>query len=92
MADTAAPKVKLKRAAVDRRKRIAKIKFSAKDNVARGKQVGFTCALDKQEPEDCSSPAKFKRLRAGKHVLKVTAIDAAGNQATAVKRFRLRPR
>ncbi len=90
--DTAAPKVKLKRAAVDRRKRTAKIKFSAKDNVARGKQVGFACALDKQEPEDCSSPAKFKRLRAGKHALKVTAIDAAGNQATAVERFRLKPR
>jgi hypothetical protein len=39
----------------------------------------FTCALDRKAAKPCTSPLKLKRLKKGKHVLTVTATDAAGN-------------
>jgi hypothetical protein len=41
--------------------------------------VTFECQLDDNGWEPCTSPKKYKRLKRGKHVFAVRAIDAAGN-------------
>lgn len=39
----------------------------------------FQCKLDRKPFKPCSSPKKYKKLKPGKHVFKVRAIDKAGN-------------
>ncbi len=39
----------------------------------------FQCKLDRKPFKTCSSPKKYKKLKPGKHVFKVRAIDKAGN-------------
>lgn len=39
----------------------------------------FECKLDRKPFKKCSSPKTYKKLKAGKHVFKVRAIDRAGN-------------
>jgi len=39
----------------------------------------FQCKLDRKPFKPCSSPRKYKKLKPGKHVFKVRAIDKAGN-------------
>lgn len=39
----------------------------------------FQCKLDRKPFKTCSSPKKYKKLKPGKHVFKVRAIDMAGN-------------
>jgi streptogramin lyase len=43
----------------------------------------FTCKLDRQKPEPCTSPKTYKGLKRGRHTFKVWATDAAGNKAAA---------
>jgi Tol biopolymer transport system component len=43
----------------------------------------FFCKLDRKRWKACASPLKLPRLSRGKHVLKVTAINALGVRATA---------
>lgn len=52
----------------------------------------FRCKLDKRAYAPCASPKTYRNLRPGPHVLKVTAVDAAGNvdPFPAVARFRIR--
>jgi CSLREA domain-containing protein len=39
----------------------------------------FQCKLDRKPFKKCSSPKTYKKLKPGKHVFKVRAIDRAGN-------------
>lgn len=39
----------------------------------------FQCKLDRKPFKPCGSPKKYKKLKPGKHVFKVRAIDKAGN-------------
>jgi hypothetical protein len=39
----------------------------------------FQCKLDRKPFTTCTSPKKYKKLKPGKHVFKVRAIDRAGN-------------
>jgi len=55
----------------------------------------FRCKLDKRPATPCAASRRFGSLRPGRHVLKVFAIDAAGNidPTPAVSRFNVpRPR
>jgi hypothetical protein len=69
--------------------RTAKFKF-----VSSEASSTFQCRLDKKKFKPCLSPKKYKRLKAGKHVFDVRAIDAAGNKdkTPATRKFRVRPR
>ena len=51
----------------------------------------FECALDKKPPKPCTSPAKVKKLKDGKHTFTTTAIDPAGNRdsSPAVWKFKV---
>lgn len=47
----------------------------------------FQCKIDRKSWRTCRSPKTFKRLRPGRHTIRVRARDAAGNQeALLVKR------
>ena len=39
----------------------------------------FQCKMDRKPFKTCASPKKYKKLKPGKHVFKVRAIDRAGN-------------
>src|SRR5207247_6873648 len=39
----------------------------------------FRCKLDRKPFKRCTSPKRYKRLKLGKHVFKVSVTDAAGN-------------
>jgi hypothetical protein len=53
----------------------------------------FQCKLDRKPFKPCVSPKKYKRLKPGKHVFKVRAIDKAGTvDPTPAKRsFKVLP-
>jgi len=60
----------------------AKFKFSSSESGS-----SFECKLDKKPFKKCKSPKRYKKLKPGKHVFKVRAIDAAGNvDGTPAKR------
>lgn len=67
-------------------KRTAKFKFVSSEPGST-----FKCKLDKKPFKPCRSPKKYKRLKPGKHVFQVKAIDAAGNadKTPAKRRFRV---
>lgn len=67
-------------------KRKAKFTFSSEPGAS------FECKLDGQSAKPCTSPAKVKGLKPGKHTFTVTAIDAAGNRdaSPAVFRFKVK--
>ena len=54
----------------------------------------FVCRLDKKRPRPCTSPKTYKKLKPGRHVFRVFAVDEAGNAdpSPVVKRFRMRRR
>jgi hypothetical protein len=71
------------------RKRRPKFSFTASESGAT-----FLCKLDKQGFKPCGSPFQPpKKLKLGKHVLKVAAVDAAGNAdpTPAVSKFKVLP-
>jgi hypothetical protein len=59
----------------------AKFKFTSNESGSR-----FECKLDKGKFKKCKSPKTYKKLKLGKHVFKVRAIDKAGNVGKPVKR------
>lgn len=59
----------------------AKFKFTSNEAGST-----FECKLDKGKFKKCKSPKTYKKLKAGKHVFKVRAIDKAGNVGGAAKR------
>jgi hypothetical protein len=64
---------------------IAKFRFRSSEGGSR-----FLCKFDRHKTADCNSPKTYKHLKAGRHVFRVWAIDAAGNQdpTPAKRRFR----
>jgi hypothetical protein len=67
-------------------KRTVKFKFVSSEQGST-----FKCKLDRKPFKPCRSPKKYKRLKPGKHVFKVFAIDRAGNKdkTPAVRKFRI---
>ena len=51
----------------------------------------FLCRLDRGKWRACKTPRSFRRLRFGRHVVRVKATDAAGNRETvgAKRRFKV---
>jgi hypothetical protein len=47
------------------------------------------CKLDRAKPKGCRRSYRTPKLRPGRHKLKVTATDRAGNVAHKAKRFRI---
>jgi hypothetical protein len=64
----------------------ATIKFSSDESGST-----FECKLDKKPFKPCSSPARFKNLKPGRHKVSVRATDKAGNvdQTPAVTRWKV---
>ncbi len=62
------------------RKRNAVFRFADTTGDAPG--TTFFCKFDRRKWKQCSSPLKLKRLPLKRHVLKVKAIDPAGNAET----------
>lgn len=65
-------------------KRKATFRFSSESGAT------FTCRLDGGAPKPCTSPAKVRRLKRGRHRFEVAAIDAAGNADPTPTTFRFR--
>lgn len=47
----------------------------------------FRCRLDRRPARPCTSPRSYSRLKAGRHVFKVWAIDASGNTDKTPAKF-----
>ena len=74
-ADTSAPQTEIgKRPKNKLKRKKATYAFSSSEDGS-----SFECRLDGKPFKPCSSPAKLKRLKRGKHSFEVRAIDAAGN-------------
>jgi hypothetical protein len=56
----------------------ATYRFVARDSVDRARQLKFRCALDSRRLRPCSNRIA-RRISKGRHVLRVIAIDRAGN-------------
>lgn len=84
--DKTAPQTTILKARL--RKRIAKFRFASSEAGST-----FECKLDKKKFKPCRSPKKYRRLKPGKHVFQVRAVDAAGNRdkTPATRKFRVRP-
>jgi hypothetical protein len=52
----------------------------------------FQCKLDRKPFRRCRSPKRYRRLRPGRHIFRVRAVDRAGNvdRTPAVRRWRIR--
>ena len=73
------------------RKRNAVFRFADTTGDAPG--TTFFCKFDSRKWKQCSSPLNLKRLPRKRHVLKVKAVDPAGNAETkpAKRRFKVVP-
>lgn len=73
------------------RKRNAVFRFA--DTTGDVPGTTFFCKFDRRKWKRCSSPFKLKRLPRKRHVLKVKAVDPAGNAETrpAKRRFKVVP-
>ena len=82
--DTDAPETTLRRPKV-RGPRVT-LRFSSDEAGST-----FMCKLDKRKFRPCESPKAYRKLRRGRHKVRVVAIDAAGNRdATPARRsFRI---
>jgi hypothetical protein len=67
-------------------KRTAKFRFVSSEAGST-----FQCRIDRRRFRTCRSPKRYRRLKPGKHVFRVRAIDPAGNvdPTPAVRRFRV---
>lgn len=80
--DTTAPKATITKAPKAKSaSTTAKFKFKSNEGGSK-----FQCKLDKGKFKGCKSPKTYKKLKPGKHVFKVRAIDKAGNVGKAAKR------
>lgn len=80
--DTIAPKATITKAPKAKStSTTAKIKFKSNEGGSK-----FQCKLDKGKFKSCKSPKTYKKLKVGKHVFKVRAIDKAGNVGKPAKR------
>jgi CSLREA domain-containing protein len=65
--------------------RMAKFKF-----ISNEPGSSFECKLDRGLRSPCRSPMTLRRLRLGKHVFKVWAIDIAGNKDRSPVKYKFR--
>jgi len=67
-------------------KGIAKFRFRSSEPGSH-----FRCKLDRRKARACKSPKTYRRLKRGKHVFRVWAIDSSGNKdpTPAKRRFRV---
>lgn len=88
--DGTPPTVAIGKVKVNARKRSARVKLRASDNVTAAAGLALSCKLDGGAWKPCRSPLRLKRLKPGRHALRARARDEAGNKsAVAVKRFRV---
>jgi CSLREA domain-containing protein len=74
-ADTTPPDTKIVKAPPKKtHKTTVKLKFTATEAGST-----FQCKLDRKPYKPCRSPKTYKKLKPGKHVFKVRAVDKAGN-------------
>lgn len=68
-----------------------KVVFRFRDINGNGPGTVFKCKLDRRRWKRCRSPLRLKKLGRRKHVLRVKAIDAAGNRErrAAKRRFKV---
>ena len=85
--DTTAPQTTLRKVTIKQAKRTAAFRFVSSERGSR-----FRCKLDRKPYRSCVSSKTYRRLKPGKHVVRIVAVDAAGNtdRTPAVKRFRIR--
>jgi hypothetical protein len=86
--DRAAPTVRITKVTV--KKRNATVSFRASDNATPASALRFRCQVDRAPKRSCTSPTTFKRLKPGRHTVKVWAIDRAGNARATSAQFRVR--
>jgi parallel beta-helix repeat protein len=85
-ADRTPPETRIgKRPAARTHARTATFRFFASEPGSR-----FQCSLDRKSFRPCRSPKTYKRLRPGKHLFRVRAVDAAGNRDPTPARLRFR--
>jgi hypothetical protein len=70
------------------RSRAPAFRFSATDAVTPRRQIRYRCAFDRPRLHACSARYR-QRLRRGRHVLRVKALDSLGNES-GVTRVRVR--
>lgn len=73
-ADAIPPRTTIVRRTLKPAKRRATFAFRSSEPGSR-----FRCKLDRRAFAPCRSPKTYKNLRAGRHVFRVAALDAAGN-------------
>jgi hypothetical protein len=91
--DSTAPRTRVTMGpGVKTRKRVATFRF--KDITADPPGTTFVCKVDKRKWKRCSSPFRAKRLKPGRHVVKIRATDLAGNveRHPVKRRFKVAPR
>jgi hypothetical protein len=88
--DVTAPTLSVGKARVNGRRRTVGLRFKVSDDATPKREILVRCKLDRKKPRRCASPLKYRRLKRGRHRIVVRARDAAGNEAQASKRFRVR--
>jgi hypothetical protein len=85
---TTPPQTTITKAPKKTRKRRPKFKFTSNEA-----GVTFRCRLDKGRFAPCTSPFRPPKLKLGKHVLQVVAVDSAGmaDPTPAVRKFKVLP-
>jgi hypothetical protein len=65
--------------------RTARVTFSFRAD----EHVSFECRVGSREFRSCTSPYTTRKLRIGRHRLKVRATNQVGTRATKAKRFEI---
>jgi lipopolysaccharide export system protein LptC len=90
--DSAQPNSTIARVVVKSRRRKATVTFSGTDAASSPSELDFECKLDGGPFAACDSPQTYRKLKLGRHTVKVRATDEAGNLETSVttRSFRVR--
>jgi uncharacterized delta-60 repeat protein len=84
--DTRKPELKIKgKTKVKTAGRKARDKLKLKAN----EPSTFTCRVDRKKAKSCKAKYKTPKLKLGKHKLKVTATDRAGNRVSKTKKLKV---
>ncbi len=67
-------------------KRLRRVKVAFKSNLAG---AGFRCRIDRRKFRKCKSPKVYKRIKPGRHVIRIKAVKNGKAGAVKVIRFRV---
>lgn len=83
-APVVAPQTKIARVVIKKRKRKATFRFASSKP-----ESTFRCKLDRRPFRNCKNPKSYSKLKPGKHVFRVAAIDETGkaDPTPAIRRF-----